>query len=798
MKLRCFALLCAFAVFTIGFSPPSEAQATAGPFTISSSSSPCAKISVTGQGSVVAKVSGTFSITLQPELSMQGQPPDNTVVTPSTSTSGTKQGTITAAGSYSAAVGSYDTFLVCVSSYVSGSATIYLNTSPVINAGLFTSTPPATTFDAIGSGINTTATMVVGTGASLAPSGTGQITATQLALPVTSGLLGQYDFNQGAGTTLTDISGNGNNGTFGAGGAAPTWIANTGGLLFAGGQQVTLPAGITGSVKTIQIFVSAKSSAWNASGYNSPIISSSGNSGGSGLGTGIILADRGIVAFSPINPPHYFLVSTWSYPSGWQTFTIGQFLGNGLVSATFDTNDHIYFNGTEDDYQSQSAVHLGSGVFQIGGGAINVGAAVDTHFTGSIYYLLLYNRVLTPTEVAANSVFIARQMQQRGISTSTGDPSQTSVLLTDGDSITSVNSYPQYLGTSLNATPAYQVENKGKDGAQVVANLLPFATLDADPALTAGGTTTEIFWAGTNDMVVASLTATQTLAGMAAYTLQRQQKGWRVIVVPMLSRAVTGDADKDLLNPLIRGQWRAFANGLADVAADPRLGADGAFSNTTWFQVDQIHPTPAAQQNITAPIIARAVNRLTGHNDFSSATTYTTGAPAATTITAASESTNTVTFTFGTTPANCLVGNQMTVTGVTPSGYNRTDYIVLTRSSTQVTAFNPTASLGAGTVFGAASCPEQVDQDVYTILGGSATSPSFTLESCIGYTGQNLYLKNVNTTSPWVLTPWASETIDGAASLTMPTASSGNEPVVILQAQLVSAAAAGCNWVRVQ
>lgn len=794
--MRARFLLSLSLFFAIALGPPAFSQATAGPFAISSSTSPCARISVTGQGSVVAKVSGTFSITLQPELSMQGQPPDNAVVTPSTSTTGAKQGTITTVGSYSAAVGSYDTFLVCVGSYASGTATIYLNTSPAINAGLFGGGAPPS-FDQITSGTNTN-TLNVGSGGTLGPTGTGQITATQLALPVTSGLLGQYDFNQGAGTTLTDLSGNGNNGTFGAAGAAPTWIANTGGLLFSGGQQVTLPSGITGSVKTIQIFVSAKSTAWNSTGYNSPIISSTGNAGGSALGTGILLTDRGIVSLSPVNPPHYFNVTTWSFPSGYQTYTIGQFLGNGLVSATFDTLDHIYFNGSEDDYQNQSAVHLGSGVFQIGGGAINVGAGVDTHFTGSIYYLLLYNRVLTPTEIAANSVFVARQMQQRGISTAIGDPAQASVLLTDGDSITSVNSYPQYLGASLNTIPAYQVENKAKDGAQIVANLLPFAVLDADPALTAGGTTTEVFWAGTNDLVIASLTPTQTLAGMAAYTLQRIQKGWRVIIVPMLSRATTGDADKDLFDPLVRAQWRAFANGLADVAADPRLGADGAFSNTTWFQVDQIHPTPAAQQNITAPIIARAVNRLTGHNDFSSATTYTTGAAAATTITVATESTNTVTLTFSATPTNCVVGNQMAVSGVTPSGYNRTDYIILTRSATQVTAFNPTAGLGAGSIFGAASCPLQVDQDVYAILGGSATSPSFTLETCIGYTGQNLYLKNVNTSSPWVLTPWASETIDGAASLTMPSASSGNEPVVVLQAQIVSAAAAGCNWVRVQ
>ena len=80
-------------------------------------------------------------------------------------------------------------------------------------------------------------------------------------------------------------------------------------------------------------------------------------------------------------------------------------------------------------------------------------------------------------------------------------------------------------------------------------------------------------------------------------------------------------------------------------------------------------------------------------------------------------------------------------------------------------------------------------------LAGTAVAPSFTLDSCVGYTGQSLWFKNENTTSPWVLTPYAaSETIDGAASLTMPVAAAGHYPVVQLTSQLISATAAGCTW----
>lgn len=137
---KCFlsavAVLC---LALIAASPPVvHAQSKAGPFTINSSSSPCATISVTGQSTVAISVSGTFSATLQPEVSITGRDgstgtPANTQVTPSTSS--TAQSTITAVGVYSGSVSGYDTFLVCVTAYTSGTATIYLNATKATAGG---------------------------------------------------------------------------------------------------------------------------------------------------------------------------------------------------------------------------------------------------------------------------------------------------------------------------------------------------------------------------------------------------------------------------------------------------------------------------------------------------------------------------------------------------------------------------------------------------------------------------------------------------------------------------------------
>jgi hypothetical protein len=314
-------------------------------------------------------------------------------------------------------------------------------------------------------------------------------------------------------------------------------------------------------------------------------------------------------------------------------------------------------------------------------------------------------------------------------------------------------------------------------------------------------------WLGTNDCAFGGGGANTAANGQAAYAnlayALRQMRlhgstsmNQKLIIASMISR--TGlDTCKNGINTVMRQQWSAIADGFADIAADPNLGADGANANSTYFQVDAIHPTTHGQANDIAPVMQRAVRRAFGNRDWTSAATYTTAAAAAVATTAGSESTNTITITFGATPANCQVGNQIVIAGTTPAGYSGT-WQILTRSATQVTYWNNTTALGAITVQGTGVCPQQQDEDVYTILGGSATTPSFTLETCVGYTGQNLYLKNSNTTSPWTITPFGSETIDGAASLAMPAASSGNNPVVILQSTLVSAAAAGCNWKRIQ
>lgn len=140
MQLRRFLFLLfaafAFALGPPGFSEKALAQSLAKTFTLTAANQ-CASIGVTSLPTIGIQITGTFSATLQPEVAINGQAPQNTQVKPSTSS--TAQSTITAAGVYKAAVGGYDTFALCVSSYASGTATVQLNPSNAINAELFDS-----------------------------------------------------------------------------------------------------------------------------------------------------------------------------------------------------------------------------------------------------------------------------------------------------------------------------------------------------------------------------------------------------------------------------------------------------------------------------------------------------------------------------------------------------------------------------------------------------------------------------------------------------------------------------------
>ena len=189
MHLRRF-LFVLFACCALGpplLAPPLVAQSTAKTFTLTGANQ-CASTGTSGLPTVGIAVSGTFSLTLQPQVALGGSPPSNSQVTPSNST--TPQSTVTAAGVYSAGVGGYDYFQLCVSSYTSGTVTVVLNPSPALNARALG-----------GSGGGTVAEVDTGWGLNGGPINTTGTIALDTTLPN-----GEQAVTQPTGDTSADVS----------------------------------------------------------------------------------------------------------------------------------------------------------------------------------------------------------------------------------------------------------------------------------------------------------------------------------------------------------------------------------------------------------------------------------------------------------------------------------------------------------------------------------------------------------------------------------------------------------------
>lgn len=655
------------------------------------------------------------------------------------------------------------------------------------------------------------------------PGGLWVLLAGQGSGVVTTNLLAEYMFNEGTGTTLIDSSGNGNNATFCA--SAPTWSAANSanaGLTFNGSSNcVNLPAALN-SARTFQLVESFTPP--NVSTLEAPICGNGSNNWGA-LFRGYQIPQNAITG------GEFFLASWAKNGNPYQQFTTQPAQGTAIVTwelgATADsTQDEIWINNnlypfaaTQPNGSPVSTVSYDlapfNGNYVLGGSAAGscVGS-VSSWWPGIMYELLVYSSYLTPAQVTQNYAAIIATNNARGIQTLPQNlggltPNANNQFVALGDSITAGTAtttvYPQYITFPSSAQPWNWIDlGIPSNTAQATAAAEGINMRIAAAVYPGAGSNYEPYWEGTNDCAV-NPSGGQGIFGSVVSALRAYRKhlidvsrSQPIAIVSMISRTGAGlDTCKNALNELLRQNWRTFADDFIDVAADPNLGADGAYASTTYF-VDAVHPTSQAQANNVAPIFQRAVGRYFGNQSWTTATTYTTAAAAAVATTAGSQSSTTVTVTMSATPANCQVGNTATIAGVTPSAYNNF-WQILTRSSTQITFYALATSLGTITGQGTIVCPQQQDADVYTILAGSSVSPSFTLESCMGYTGQNLYFKNANTTSPWVLTPFQStETIDGASSLTMPIATSGNLPTVILQATLISASAAGCTWKRIE
>jgi lysophospholipase L1-like esterase len=428
-----------------------------------------------------------------------------------------------------------------------------------------------------------------------------------------------YDFTNQSGTTVADRIGS-NNGTLG-GTTLPTWTGN--GLAFTLGSNVALPAAlntektfyyavsvnpITGGPQPSNIYPTIMTSSTGATGFN------------------VILQLPAEISASQSDHTY----TTTIYPNALSTASLNTLSGFEVLTIVCGTGsgnlDHIYLNGVEVSYSTEAS-NCGAQT----AGNLYLGTAQVTPWTGGFFPGTFYGFGASSTQHTAAQVqqnvsaFFALALA-KGVPTT---PLPVSLvqpqLFALGDSITAAtNSQIPYTSQlSLTNQPAYTITNYGIVGIRLAAMLSHEANRAAPLCSTQAGPAVAILEAGTNDLSsVGPLSPQAVWNSAAAWATLMRKAGCTPFLNTMISRTGNGyggqtmDALKDTYNALILQQAKAvgFA-GVLDVAANPLLGADGAYSNTTYFQsVDHIHPTTAGNA-LMAAAVSNGLNRYFGYNE---------------------------------------------------------------------------------------------------------------------------------------------------------------------------------------
>jgi len=429
-----------------------------------------------------------------------------------------------------------------------------------------------------------------------------------------------YNFLQGSGTVLTDITGNGNNGTFGTGTAAPAWTST--GLAFLPGQGVSLPATLNASqTYVVGLYINPLTSGGQPTNQYAVILSSS--TGGSGFNLMYDYNFNGGYVPSAYAPSLYVnsqqSTAAPNLISGFHVLAVVLGTGSGSV-------DHLYIDGVEAATYTQQGTSAGAqttGNLVLGSSGVNPWQS--SGINGTMYRLRAYPTQLTASQVQAVSAAITNEIASRGVPvTPVNVPLGAPQFHAIGDSITYglgvTTPWPSLL--TLSNQPAYTTTDWGISGITLAAITGSEPNRAALRCKSTSGPSLAVIFAGTNDFAVEATTPAVVLQNLMGEVQTMKQAGCKVFVGTMLSRAgndATGntlDADKDAYNALILSQARAGgADGVIDFAANPLLGADGA-SAGSYFLTDHIHPTQTGQA-LLAAAASSAINYAFGYNEAS-------------------------------------------------------------------------------------------------------------------------------------------------------------------------------------
>ena len=429
---------------------------------------------------------------------------------------------------------------------------------------------------------------------------------------ITSGLLADWQFREGSGTTTADASGNGYTATLMGGSHTPTWSST--GLVCNGIQGLTTALPSTG-IATVQALCTC-APGMTTNGF---ILGDTNNS----INTwqvGFRLQNQ------PANTPK--LPSPGIFNGGSFVTSSGDCVPTGvpfLFSYTEPgTNDLLYINTRSCIYETQGNT---AGVARTGNVIVGVwgngGSGYGSYgFQGTIHRVVLYNRALSAAEVATNAAEFATFAASRGVPLNQPNPSTERVLAAVGDSITYGYGISNPWPTSMTLTNPWTVYNFGNasepigpatytSGGQLYNMLTDQGWINPFYSSAAPASVVTIM-AGTNDFAMESRTAAAVFADLQTLVNGYVAQGFDVVVIPMIDRGSVATATKNAYNALMATAWGAGTTPnvrLVPTSAMPNLVPDGSSTNTTYFQSDATHPTQTGANQI-ASAVAAVVNTL--------------------------------------------------------------------------------------------------------------------------------------------------------------------------------------------
>ena len=408
---------------------------------------------------------------------------------------------------------------------------------------------------------------------------------------VTNGLMAYFPMSEGTGTTIGDTSGNGYTGTFG--GSDNTWTAA--GVSFDGNGWIDLPTDLN-TAQTIQMWTDVAIPHPNGA---EALIGTTAN--GTGTSLDWLLAHQ-----------IFILQSNTGFGAASATpFTGSATLALVEGSSALGTLDQYWINGT----QAYIAEPSNSTVADLAlVGHFQIAAAEGTNgLLGIVGPVAFYDRPLMASEIAQNAAFFNQLQQSRGVDTQEGDLSSQNQFIAMGDSITfglyASHPYCYYLNE-----PAFNSQCLGDIG-QVTALGVLQAPQFANYYDTQAKQNIFFDWYVSND-VADGVPSDQTIQNLktTCSTIKQIYPGWKVVIGTMMSRIGVPDSQRSTINDSIRQQANDTCDGFVDVAADPVLGADGAYADG--YFADETHPNDQGHQEV-AGMVTRYINSVVGATEVS-------------------------------------------------------------------------------------------------------------------------------------------------------------------------------------